>query len=137
GWKRGWSVRYEPRSVAYHDASRTMDRRYRRRTLDMLSRRSRILMHWMLLHDPVMFTQHITALALRVLISWAIMDWRFYWAVFTGIRHLPVIRKKRRLSRETMKRSDRELLRLLARFYSEAPIRKMQAGGRVGAGVAF
>ncbi|NWG13428.1 MAG: glycosyltransferase family 2 protein, partial [Acidobacteria bacterium] len=68
GWKRGWCVRYEPRSVAYHDASQTMDRRYRRRTLDKLSRRSRILMHWMLLHDPVMFTQHITALALRVLI---------------------------------------------------------------------
>ncbi len=130
-WKRGWIVKYEPRSVAYHDASQTMDRRYRRRTLDKLSRRSRILMHWMLLHDPVMFGQHICNLALRFLVSWAILDWRFYWAIFTGIRHLPVIRQKRRLTRETMRRSDRELLRLLARFYQEAPIRLMPAGGRV------
>jgi GT2 family glycosyltransferase len=49
GWKRGWHVRYEPRSIAYHDASQTMDRRFSRRSLDKLSRRSRILMHWMLL----------------------------------------------------------------------------------------
>ncbi len=133
GWKRGWFVKYEPRSIAYHDASQTMDRRYRRRTLDKLSCRSRILMHWMLLHDPVMFSQHVGALALRFLVSWAILDWRFYWAILTGIQHLRAIRKKRRLTRETMKRSDRELLRLLARFYREAPIRIMQAGGRADA----
>ena len=137
GWKRGWRIKYEPRSVAYHDASQTMDRRYRRRTLNKLSRRSRILMHWMLLHDPVMFGQHIGALALRFLVSWAALDWLFYWAIFTGIRHLPVIRRKRRLTRETMRCSDRELLRLLARFYREAPIRVMHAGDRVGAGNAF
>jgi len=85
-------------------------------------------MHWMLLHDPVMFGQHLSALALRLLVSWVILDWRFYWAVLTGLQYLPVILKKRRLTRETMKRSDRDLLALLERFYREAPIKMLSAG---------
>ncbi len=71
GWKRGWTIKYEPRSIAYHDASRTMDRRYKRRQLDKLSRRNRILMHWMLLHDRAMFTSHVLVIAARFLIELA------------------------------------------------------------------
>jgi GT2 family glycosyltransferase len=122
GWKRGWLVKYEPRSVAYHDASQTMDKRYSRRALDKLSRRSRILMHWMLLHDPGMFRSHVFTIAARFLTSWLILDWRFYWAVFTGLAHLPVVVRKRRIARQTMARSDVELLRLLEQFYRTAPI---------------
>jgi GT2 family glycosyltransferase len=122
GWKRGWLVQYEPRSVAYHDASQTMDRRYRRRALDKLSRRSRILMHWMLLHDRRMFRQHLFAIAARFLMGWLILDWRFYWAVFTGLANLPVIARKRQTTRRTMVRSDSELLHLLDHFYRSAPI---------------
>jgi len=122
GWKRGWFVLYEPRSIAYHDASQTMDRRYRRRALDKLSRRSRILMHWMLLHDRRMFRQHLLAIAARFLTSWLILDWRFYWAVSTGMANLPAIARKRRKVRGTMARSDAELMRLLDQFYRTAPI---------------
>jgi GT2 family glycosyltransferase len=122
GWKRGWLIKYEPRSVAYHDASQTMDKRYSRRSLDKLSRRSRILMHWMLLHDPGMFRSHLLAIAGRFLTSWLILDWRFYWAVFTGLANLPVVAQKRRVARRTMARSDAELLRLLEQFYRSAPI---------------
>jgi GT2 family glycosyltransferase len=128
GWKRGWYIRYEPRSVAYHDASRTMDRRYRRRTLDKLSRRSRILMHWMLLHDPGMFTSHLLSLTARLLVSWLVLDWRFYWAVFSGLGQLPAILRKRRETRQTMQMTDRELRALLERFYRESPIALRQAG---------
>ena len=86
GWKRGWRIQYEPRSVAYHDASQTMDRRYRRRTLDKISRRSRILMHWMLLHDRRMFARpHGHDRGADSSTSWLILDWRFYWAIFTGL----------------------------------------------------
>jgi GT2 family glycosyltransferase len=122
GWKRGWLVKYEPRSVAYHDASQTMDRRYRRRALDKLSRRSRILMHWMLLHDRRMFREHLLAIATRFLTGWLILDWRFYWAVITGLANLPAIARKRQRTRRTMARSDAELLRLLDQFYRTAPI---------------
>jgi len=122
GWKRGWLIQYEPGSVACHDASQTMDRRYRRRALDKISRRSRILMHWMLLHDPRMFRQHQLSIALRLLTSWLALDWRFYWAVWTGLANLPAILRKRRATRLTMARTDRELLELLQQFLRTAPI---------------
>jgi GT2 family glycosyltransferase len=122
GWKRGWLVKYEPRSVAYHDASQTMDKRYSRRSLDKISRRSRILMHWMLLHDRRLFAQHLCAMAGRFLTSWLILDWRFYWAVLTGLANLGVIIRKRRATRATMARTDAELVRLLEDFYRTAPI---------------
>jgi len=122
GWKRGWTVRYEPRSIAYHDASQTMDRRYRRRTLDKISRRSRILMHWMLLHDRSMFLHHLCSIGGRLLVSWLALDWRFYWAIGTGLAHLPHIASKRRETRRTMVRTDRELRRMFDQFYRSAPI---------------
>ncbi len=121
-WKRGWLVKYEPRSVAYHDASRTMDAVYRRRRLDRISRRSRILMHWMLLDDPAMFRRHVLALSARFLVSWLALDWRFYWGIFSGLSHLGRILERRREARRTRRRSDRELLDLLERFYATAPI---------------
>lgn len=122
GWKRGWSIRYEPRSIAYHNASQTMDRRYRRRSLDRISHRSRILMHWMLLHDVRMFRLHQFSIAARLLTSWLVLDWSFYWAIGTGLASLPKVIKKRRETRRTMARTDRELLELLERFYHTAPI---------------
>ncbi len=122
GWKRGWMIRYEPRSVAYHDASQTMDKRYARKSLDRLSRRSRILMHWMLLHDRGMFVTHLAHIAGRFVSGWLFLDWPFYWAVFTGLGKLKTVLKKRRSCRLTMARSDRELLLLLDDFYRTAPI---------------
>lgn len=121
-WKRGWWVKYEPRSVAYHDASQTMNRRYRQRSLDRLSRRSRLWMHWLLLHDKDMFAWHLACLAGRMLVAWIYLDWSFYWAVFTGLANIKTILRKRRGNRLHSVRSDRELLRLLENFYSTAPI---------------
>jgi GT2 family glycosyltransferase len=122
GWKRGWMIKYEPRSVAYHDASQTMRLRYRQSCLDRLSRRSRILMHWILLHDRSMFGLHLASIAGRLLTSWIWLDWPFYWAIFTGLRNIAAILRKRKETRRTAVRSDRDLLHLLENFYRTAPI---------------
>jgi GT2 family glycosyltransferase len=121
-WKQGWCVKYEPRSVAYHDASQTIDRHFDKWHVDRLARRNRILMHWMLLHDPGMFRRHLLALAGRFLISWLALDWRFYWGIFTGLRNLGRIVDRRRETRRLLVRTDREILELFERFYQTAPI---------------
>ncbi len=121
-WKRGWLVKYEPRAVAFHDASQTMRRRYKRRSLEMLSRRSRIIMHWILLHDRSMFGSHVASMAGQLLTSWLLLDWPFYWAVASGFRSMAAIVRKRRENRKATARSDRELLQLLEHFYSTATI---------------
>jgi GT2 family glycosyltransferase len=122
GWKRGWQVRYEPRSVAFHDASQTMKRAFKRRALNRLSRRSRIVMHWILLHDRRMFGMHLVSMAGQLLTSWLWLDWPLYWAVFTGLKNLPAIIQKRNENRKNAVLSDRDLLQLLERFYQTAPI---------------
>jgi GT2 family glycosyltransferase len=122
-WKRGWSVRYEPRSVAYHDASQTIKSLYRGQSRNMLSRRSRILMHWILLHDRKLFLQHVFSMIGRVLTSWIVLDWAFYWAIATGMQNLRVVRLKRMENRRKAVRSDRELIQLLEDFYRSAPIK--------------
>jgi len=121
-WKRGWLVRYEPCSVAYHDAGQTMKRRYKYGSGDVLARRSRILMHWILLHDRDMFGMHMASIAIRFLTSWLWLDWSFYWALFTGLRSFGAIRNKRKENRYKALRSDREIFRLLEHFRRTAPI---------------
>jgi GT2 family glycosyltransferase len=127
-WKRGWLIKYEPRSVAYHDASQTMKKRYGQRSRNMLSRRSRLLMHWILLHDRSLFVQHLASMAVQLLTSWIWLDWSLYWAVFTGLRNMAAIHRKRSESRRTAVRSDRELIQLLERFYQTAPITPRSSG---------
>jgi GT2 family glycosyltransferase len=122
GWKRGWRIEYEPSSMAYHDANQTMKRRYKGRSRDRLSRRSRIIMHWILLHDRVLFGQHLASIAVQLLTSWIWLDWTLYWAVFTALRNIGGIRQRRNETRKTAMRSDRDLIRLLDRFYRTAPI---------------
>jgi GT2 family glycosyltransferase len=121
-WRRGWVILYEPHSIGYHDASQTMKRRYRRRSLNMLARRSRLLMHWILLHDRKMFGQHLASIAGQLLTSWLWLDWPFYWSVATGLRNIAAIRRKRLENRQNAVISDRELLQLLEDFYRTAPI---------------
>jgi GT2 family glycosyltransferase len=122
-WKLGWQVKYEPRSVAYHDASQSMKRRYSRRSLNRLCLRSRILMHWILLNDPGMFSMHAASMLGRLLISWLWLDWPFYWAVFTSLKNLSAVRQRRVHNRNNMARADRELVNLLEQFYKTAPIK--------------
>jgi GT2 family glycosyltransferase len=121
-WQRGWLIKYEPRSIAYHDASQTMKRRYRGRSMGMLARRSRLVMHWILLHDKRMFGSHLASMVGQFLTSWLWLDWPFYWAILTSLRNIEKIRRKRRENRRAAVRSDRELLKLLEHFYSTAPI---------------
>jgi GT2 family glycosyltransferase len=121
-WKRGWLVKYEPRSVAYHDASQSMKRRYKRRSLEMLSRRSRIVMHWLLLQDRGMVGAHVASMAGQLLTSWLLLDWPLYWAVGTSLLKMKAILRKRRENRRATVRSDREILQMLDNFYRTAPI---------------
>ncbi len=66
--------------------------------------------------------QHVASMAGRFLTSWIWLDWPFYWAVWTALRNLPEIRRKRTENRQNAVRSDRELVQVLENFYRTAPI---------------
>lgn len=107
-WKRGWEVRYEPRSVVFHQSSATIKSRFARRMVEVTATRNRLLTHWIHLHDGRWWTAHLATTALLWLAdgvtrrgfrealrqAWAVRDeaWR-----------------RRRLERAQRRRTDRDV----------------------------
>lgn len=123
GWKRGWSVRYEPRSRARHRTSATIEAFWKKRAVERISFRNRLLFHWVNLHTPSYLASHLGMLVLLVLSRALVLDWHFYWALGSALRRLPRVLRRRREEREAAVRTDRELNRLLRAFYDRAPVR--------------
>lgn len=122
GWKRGWEIRYEPRSLAYHRTSATIDRFYRSRFVESVSFRNRLLFHWINLHNRRYLTEHLFWLTLLFLSRFAILDFGFYRSLFGALRRLPEALRLRKVERKSARRSDREIAEILKSFYRLAPI---------------
>jgi len=123
GWKRGWEIRYEPRSVAYHKVSATIDRNFQKRHVDGVSFRNRLLFHWINLHSPSFLLRHLVMLAILFLTRILVLDLDFYRALFQALGKRDKVRELRRLEKAKAVRSDADIARLLKSFYREAPIR--------------
>jgi GT2 family glycosyltransferase len=122
-WKRGWSVHYEPRSRARHRTSATIEANWKKRTVERISLRNRLLFHWVNLHSPTYLAAHLGMLGLLLLSRILVLDYHFYWAIGSALRHLPEVLRRRRQERLSASRSDREVSRLLKDFYASAPVR--------------
>ncbi|HNR39176.1 MAG TPA: glycosyltransferase [Acidobacteriota bacterium] len=112
-WKRGWEIRFEPRSVVYHQPSATIGRAFERRRIATIAARNRLLFHWLEIRDPVMLGRHAGMLALQAASQWAGRRREFYGALAQALRRLPEVRRLRRSIHRGEVRSDRELV---ARF---------------------
>ncbi len=123
GWKRGWSVHYEPRSIAYHKVSATIDAHFDQRHVDAVSFRNRLLFHWINVHSPSFIVRHLLMLVVLVLTRFAVLDWDFYRSLAQALGQIGPALQLRRLEKARSVRSDAEVARLLRRFYRVAPIR--------------
>jgi GT2 family glycosyltransferase len=123
GWKRGWDIHYEPRSVAYHKVSATIDRNFHKKHVDAVSFRNRLLFHWINLHSPTFLLRHLLMLAILFLTRILVVDLDFYRSFFQALGKLEQVRELRRSEKASAVRSDADVAWLLRRFYREAPIR--------------
>jgi len=123
GWKRGWEIRYEPRSVAYHKVSATIDRNFRKKHVDAVSFRNRLLFHWINLHSPTFLLRHVLMLAILFFTRILVLDLDFYRAFFQALGKFEKVRELRRSEKAKTTRSDASVARLLKTFYRTAPIR--------------
>ncbi len=121
-WKRGWEVRYEPRSRARHRTSATINSHYEQRVVEAVSLRNRLLFHWINLHSRDYLARHLAGLLILLLTRVLVLDVRFYGAFLSALGHLPQVVRLRREERRHALRSDRELARILRRFFVEAPV---------------
>jgi GT2 family glycosyltransferase len=123
GWKRGWEIRYEPRSKAWHKISATIDVHFRKKQVETASLRNRLLFHWINLHSPTFLLRHLCILTILLLTRIFVLDLSFYRSFAQALGQLPAVRKLRAAERTSACRSDAEVDRLLRRFYRTAPIR--------------
>lgn len=79
-WKRGWEVRYEPRSLVFHQSSATIKSRFAARAVEITATRNRLLMHWIHLHDARWWLAHLVMTGLLLLAD--AVARRGYWDAF-------------------------------------------------------
>ena len=122
GWKRGWEIHYEPRSIAFHRGSATIDRHFEKKSVEAISFRNRLLFHWINIHSPSFLLRHLLMMKLLFLTRILVFDYRFYRSLFQALNWLGPVQRLRREERRKARRSDVEVSRLLNRFYQTAPL---------------
>lgn len=122
GWKRGWEIHYEPRSLAWHRTSATIDSNFEKNHVDSVSLRNRLLFHWVNLHYPPYLVAHIVMLALMLISKTLIGKFDFFRSVREAVQRLPQALELRRRERSLATRTDREVQKMLKAFYRAAPI---------------
>lgn len=111
--KRGWEVRYEPESIAYHKVQSTITRQKKRRQIGWISARNNYLFVWKNILDSDMtlsFMFYIPIFLIRDLFK---MKFRFWIAFFMALKRLPIALAKRRQEKSCNQRSDQEILSLI------------------------
>jgi len=122
GWKRGLKVTYEPRSLAWHQASSTINTHFKTKLVDSLSFKNRLLFHWINIHSKSMLACHLMSLSTMCILKAVTLDLYFFRALWKALRQIPEVRKLRKLERLKSRRSDKEIISILDDFYRSAPI---------------
>ena len=116
-WKRGYETRYEPRCVAYHRPSTTINATFKAFRIKKISSRNKFIFTWKNLTDGGMLASHLAFLIPRLLLNIFKFDIPFYAGFFAALARLPAILEKRRIEAENARITDRELESKLKNFY--------------------
>jgi GT2 family glycosyltransferase len=120
-WKRGYSVVYEPRSVAHHRVSSTIGKLNRRR-VRMIQQRNRLIYHWVHLHDKRMLASHILWVGLLALTAPIRLQPGFISSCVAALKALPRIRARRREEKRRATRSDREVFAIFSNIEQRSDV---------------
>jgi GT2 family glycosyltransferase len=121
-WKRGYDVRYEPRSIVRHQFSSTIAARAGGR-VERISQRNRLLFHWIHLHDRAFLGAHVFWLLVLLASAPLTMKFEFAGAWFDAIRRWPDARARRRVERAAASRADRDVLELFRELDGSGEVR--------------
>lgn len=122
GWKRGWKIDYEPRSLAWHQASSTINTCYKKNIVDSYSFKNRLLFHWVNIHSKSMMACHLMSLGSMCILKMITVDVYFFRALYQALRQVPKAMELRKIEKLNSRRSDKEIGSILDNFYKSAPI---------------
>lgn len=113
-WKRGFEVRYEPRSAVWHQFSSTVAPHFSPRRVRAHYERNRLLAHWVHLDTPAQYLQHLLFLLLKLVASLLVARPETLSATFQALGRWSEVRSRRNNLRALQKHSLAEILHTLA-----------------------
>lgn len=119
--KRGWQVRYEPESIAYHKVQSTITKQEKRERIGHISARNNYLFVWRNILDGRMtlsFLLYIPLFLIRDLFRWKT---RFWTAFYMALKRLPSALSKRQLEKNAVRFSDQEVLEQVNGGFTDRP----------------
>jgi GT2 family glycosyltransferase len=114
-YRRGWEIRYEPRSRVRHEHSVTIKTAYTPDYVERISKRNRILFVWRNIRDRGLLARHVFWIALRSLGALVRLDFAFLGALREALRRFGEVRQRRRTDPPDAV-TDRTILEMTARW---------------------
>lgn len=121
-WKRGYEVRYEPRSIVKHQFSSTIGPLAGRR-IARISQRNRLLFHWIHLHSPRLMLSHVFWVTVLLLTGPLTFKLAFVSGFVDAAGRLAVVRRRRHEEIRAAVRSDLDVLGVFAALDVSGAIR--------------
>ena len=109
--KRGWEVRYEPKSIAYHKVQSTITKQEKKRQIGLISARNNYLFVWKNISDPSLTLQFLFFIPLFLIRDLFKLKSRFWVAFFMALQRMPAALKSRKAEKKDVRFSDQEILR--------------------------
>lgn len=122
GWKRGYSVAYQPHSLVRHRFSSTIAP-LAGKSVERISHRNRLIFHWIHLHDSRFLAAHVLWLTVLALTAPLTFKFRFLLGLGDALTTFPGIHDRRRAERSLAKRTDREVLRVFEELEARGEVR--------------
>tara|TARA_Y100000588_G_scaffold359209_1_gene418035 strand:- start:36 stop:719 length:684 start_codon:yes stop_codon:yes gene_type:complete len=98
--KRGWSVLYEPESVAYHKVQATIKKQNKEKMISWISARNNYLFVWKNILDSKMTIEFLIYIPLFLILDALKLKSRFWVAFFMALKRLPLAIKGRKLEKK-------------------------------------
>ncbi len=108
--KRGWSVLYEPQSIAYHKVQATITKQNKRKKIGWISARNNYLFVWKNILDSKMTKEFLIYTPLFLFRDALKLKSRFWVAFFMALNRLPLALKGRRIEKRAKLDSDELIL---------------------------
>jgi GT2 family glycosyltransferase len=115
-WKRGWVIRYEPKSIVYLDTATDSRGVYEGLRLQRINTRNRFIFTWKNLHHPGMFLLHLGATFLLSFQALLTARAAFFLGLWDSVRVLPAIYSKRRQERKAARICDNAIRKIFNEF---------------------
>lgn len=109
-WKRGLTVVYEPKAIAYHKREATTRSLFSQFFFITLMWRNKFIFMWKNLTDADIRREHFLLVPWKLLKFTCNGRWRYVIGFFRALRYVPTIIRRRRAEQKECVRTDREVL---------------------------